>query len=29
VSVTDACISFAQTVPVLEGLAAAVKARRR
>ena len=28
VSVTDACISFAQTVPVLEGLAAAVKARR-
>ena len=28
VSVTDACISFAQTVPVLEGLAAAVRARR-
>jgi 3-deoxy-7-phosphoheptulonate synthase len=28
VSVTDACISFAQTVPVLEALAAAVKARR-
>jgi len=28
VSVTDACISFEQTVPVLEGLAAAVKARR-
>jgi 3-deoxy-7-phosphoheptulonate synthase len=26
--VTDACISFSQTVPVLEGLAAAVKARR-
>jgi len=29
VSVTDACISFAQTVPVLEGLAAAVRARRQ
>ena len=28
VSVTDACISMAQTVPVLESLAAAVKARR-
>ena len=28
VSVTDACISFAQTVPVLEGLAQAVRARR-
>jgi 3-deoxy-7-phosphoheptulonate synthase len=28
VSVTDACISFAQTVPVLEQLAAAVRARR-
>ena len=28
VSVTDACISFAQTVPVLEGLARAVRARR-
>jgi 3-deoxy-7-phosphoheptulonate synthase len=28
VSVTDACISMAQTVPVLEQLAAAVKARR-
>ena len=29
VSVTDACISFEQTVPVLEGLAAAVQARRK
>ncbi len=29
VSVTDACISMAQTVPVLEGLAAAVRARRQ
>ena len=29
VSVTDACISFAQTVPVLEQLAAAVRARRQ
>ena len=28
VSVTDACISMAQTVPVLEALAAAVRARR-
>ncbi|XDF35490.1 3-deoxy-7-phosphoheptulonate synthase [Paracidovorax avenae] len=28
VSVTDACIGFDQTVPVLEGLAAAVRARR-
>jgi len=28
VSVTDACISMVQTVPVLESLAAAVKARR-
>ncbi len=28
VSVTDACISMAQTVPVLEQLAAAVRARR-
>ena len=28
VSVTDACISMAQTVPVLAGLAAAVRARR-
>ncbi|HPK32833.1 MAG TPA: 3-deoxy-7-phosphoheptulonate synthase [Ottowia sp.] len=28
VSVTDACISFAQTVPVLDELAAAVRARR-
>ncbi len=28
VSVTDACISWAQTVPVLEQLAAAVRARR-
>ena len=28
VSVTDACISFEQTVPVLEALAAAVRARR-
>ena len=28
VSVTDACISFDQTVPVLQGLAAAVRARR-
>jgi 3-deoxy-7-phosphoheptulonate synthase len=26
--VTDACISLAQTVPVLESLAAAVRARR-
>ena len=29
VSITDACISFAQTVPVLQGLARAVAARRR
>ena len=28
VSVTDACISFEQTVPVLDGLAAAVRTRR-
>jgi 3-deoxy-7-phosphoheptulonate synthase len=28
VSVTDACISMAQTVPVLEQLAAAVRTRR-
>jgi 3-deoxy-7-phosphoheptulonate synthase len=28
VSITDACISFAQTVPVLHELAAAVRARR-
>jgi 3-deoxy-7-phosphoheptulonate synthase len=28
VSVTDACISLEQTVPVLQQLAAAVKARR-
>jgi 3-deoxy-7-phosphoheptulonate synthase len=28
VSVTDACISMAQTIPVLQGLAAAVRARR-
>ena len=28
VSVTDACISMAQTVPVLEALAAAVRQRR-
>lgn len=28
VSVTDACISMAQTVPVLQQLAAAVRARR-
>jgi 3-deoxy-7-phosphoheptulonate synthase len=28
VSVTDACISMAQTIPVLEQLAAAVRARR-
>jgi len=26
--VTDACISMAQTVPVLQGLAASVRARR-
>jgi 3-deoxy-7-phosphoheptulonate synthase len=29
VSVTDACISMAQTLPVLQGLAAAVRTRRR
>ena len=29
VSITDACIGFGQTVPVLEGLAQAVQARRR
>jgi 3-deoxy-7-phosphoheptulonate synthase len=29
VSVTDACISMAQTVPVLEGLARAVRERRK
>ncbi|MCA0327087.1 MAG: 3-deoxy-7-phosphoheptulonate synthase [Proteobacteria bacterium] len=29
VSVTDACISLAQTVPVLDGLALAVRARRQ
>jgi 3-deoxy-7-phosphoheptulonate synthase len=28
VSVTDACIGWEQTVPVLQGLAAAVRARR-
>ena len=27
-SITDACISFAQTVPVLESLAAAARSRR-
>ena len=27
-SITDACISFAETIPVLDGLAAAVRARR-
>jgi 3-deoxy-7-phosphoheptulonate synthase len=29
VSITDACLGFAQTVPVLQRLAAAVRARRR
>jgi len=29
VSITDACIGFAQTVAVLQNLAAAVRARRR
>jgi 3-deoxy-7-phosphoheptulonate synthase len=29
VSITDACIGFAQTVPVLQALASAVRARRR
>ena len=28
-SITDACLSFAETVPVLEGLAASVAARRK
>ena len=28
VSITDACIGFAQTVPVLQELAGAVRARR-
>jgi 3-deoxy-7-phosphoheptulonate synthase len=28
VSITDACIGFAQTVPVLQGLAQAVRERR-
>jgi 3-deoxy-7-phosphoheptulonate synthase len=28
VSITDACISFSQTVPVLQALAKAVQARR-
>jgi 3-deoxy-7-phosphoheptulonate synthase len=28
VSITDACISFAQTVPVLNDLAGAVRRRR-
>ena len=28
VSITDACIGFAQTVPVMQALAAAVRARR-
>jgi 3-deoxy-7-phosphoheptulonate synthase len=28
VSITDACLGFAQTEPVLEALAAAVRARR-
>jgi 3-deoxy-7-phosphoheptulonate synthase len=28
VSVTDACIGWTQTVPVLQALAAAVRARR-
>jgi 3-deoxy-7-phosphoheptulonate synthase len=28
VSITDACISFAQTVPVLDALAQAVRQRR-
>jgi 3-deoxy-7-phosphoheptulonate synthase len=28
ISITDACISMAQTIPVLDGLASAVKARR-
>jgi len=29
VSITDACIGFAQTVPVLQGLAAATRSRRK
>jgi 3-deoxy-7-phosphoheptulonate synthase len=29
VSITDACIGFAQTVPVLQSLAEAVRTRRR
>jgi 3-deoxy-7-phosphoheptulonate synthase len=29
VSITDACLGFAQTVPVLHGLAVAVQARRQ
>ncbi len=29
VSITDACIGFSQTVPVLQGLAAAVRSRRQ
>jgi 3-deoxy-7-phosphoheptulonate synthase len=29
VSITDACIGFAQTVPVLQGLAAAARSRRK
>jgi len=29
ISITDACISIAQTIPVLDGLASAVKARRQ
>jgi 3-deoxy-7-phosphoheptulonate synthase len=29
VSITDACIGFAQTVPVLHALAEAVRLRRR
>ena len=29
ISITDACISMAQTIPVLDGLASAVKARRQ
>ena len=29
VSITDACLAFEQTLPVLQGLAAAVRARRR
>jgi 3-deoxy-7-phosphoheptulonate synthase len=29
VSITDACVSWAQTLPMLQGLAAAVRARRQ